>query len=80
VQLADAPTFEPGGVYNRVRHIHDIYGGQRQGGISTPLETAGLRGRNAKPGERGEVHTPEWNYAIFFRKRESTQVQFAVGF
>jgi 5-methylcytosine-specific restriction protein A len=35
-QLASVPTFEPGGIYNRVRHIHDIYGGQRQGGISTP--------------------------------------------
>ena len=35
-QLAETPAFEPGGVYNRVRHIHDVYGGQRQGGISTP--------------------------------------------
>lgn len=35
-QLANVPTFEPGGIYNRVRHIHDVYGGQRQGGISTP--------------------------------------------
>jgi 5-methylcytosine-specific restriction protein A len=35
-QLARLPTFEPGGVYNRVRDIHDAYGGQRQGGISTP--------------------------------------------
>jgi 5-methylcytosine-specific restriction protein A len=35
-QLARAPTFEPGGIYNRVRDIHDVYGGQRQGGISTP--------------------------------------------
>lgn len=35
-QLATVPTFEPGGIYNRVRHIHDVYGGQRQGGISTP--------------------------------------------
>jgi 5-methylcytosine-specific restriction protein A len=30
------PTFERGGIYNRVRDIHDVYGGQRQGGISTP--------------------------------------------
>jgi 5-methylcytosine-specific restriction enzyme A len=30
------PSFEPGGAYNRVRHIYDVYGGQRQGGISTP--------------------------------------------
>jgi len=35
-QLARTPTFEPGGIYNRVRDIHDVYGGQRQGGISTP--------------------------------------------
>ena len=35
-QLANVPTFEPGGIYNRVRDIHDVYGGQRQGGISTP--------------------------------------------
>src|SRR4051812_21567862 len=35
-QLANVPTFEPGGIYNRIRHIHDVYGGQRQGGISTP--------------------------------------------
>src|SRR5262249_54080794 len=35
-QLVSVPTFEPGGIYNRVHHIHDVYGGQRQGGISTP--------------------------------------------
>jgi 5-methylcytosine-specific restriction protein A len=35
-QRVRAPTFEPGGIYNRARDIHDIYGGQRQGGISTP--------------------------------------------
>ena len=35
-QLTSAPTFEPGRIYNRVRDIHDVYGGQRQGGISTP--------------------------------------------
>jgi 5-methylcytosine-specific restriction enzyme A len=34
--LLTKPSFEPGAVYNRVRHIHDVYGGQRQGGISTP--------------------------------------------
>jgi 5-methylcytosine-specific restriction protein A len=35
-QFASVPTFEPGAIYNRVRQIHDVYGGQRQGGISTP--------------------------------------------
>jgi 5-methylcytosine-specific restriction protein A len=35
-QFPSVPTFEPGGVYNRVHDIHDFYGGQRQGGISTP--------------------------------------------
>lgn len=35
-QIATMPTFEAGAIYNRVRHIHDVYGGQRQGGISTP--------------------------------------------
>jgi 5-methylcytosine-specific restriction protein A len=35
-QLTNVPTFEPGGIYNRVRQIHDVYGGQRQGRISTP--------------------------------------------
>jgi 5-methylcytosine-specific restriction protein A len=35
-QLFDPPSYEPGSVYNRVQDIHDIYGGQRQGGISTP--------------------------------------------
>lgn len=35
-QLVSIPTFEAGSTYNRVRHIHDVYGGQRQGGISTP--------------------------------------------
>jgi 5-methylcytosine-specific restriction enzyme A len=36
VMLSSKPSFESGVVYNRVRHIHDVYGGQRQGGISTP--------------------------------------------
>ena len=40
-QPARVPTFEPGGIYNRVRQIHAVYGGQRQGGISTPT-TASL--------------------------------------
>lgn len=31
-----APMFEPGGVYRRDRDIHDVFGGQRRGGISTP--------------------------------------------
>ena len=35
-QFARVPTFEPGGIYNRGRDIHNVYGGQRQGGISTP--------------------------------------------
>ena len=29
-------TFEVGQVYNRKSEIHEVYGGQRQGGISTP--------------------------------------------
>lgn len=36
--VAPIPTFEPGAVYNRVRDIHMVYGGQRQGGISTPKQ------------------------------------------
>jgi 5-methylcytosine-specific restriction enzyme A len=36
--VAPIPTFEPGAIYNRVRDIHKVYGGQRQGGISTPKE------------------------------------------
>jgi 5-methylcytosine-specific restriction protein A len=35
-QLFSVPTFEPGESYSRVHQIHDVYGGQRQGGISTP--------------------------------------------
>ena len=40
VKQSDAPipTFEPGAVYNRVRDVHLVYGGQRQGGISTPKQ------------------------------------------
>lgn len=30
------PLFAPGRVYRRVQDIHQVYGGQRQGGISTP--------------------------------------------
>ena len=33
--FANVP-FEPGGVYNRARDIHEVYGGQQRGGISTP--------------------------------------------
>ena len=28
--------FEIGQIYHRQQQIHDVYGGQRQGGISTP--------------------------------------------
>ena len=55
--------------------------------LSVPLPPAScdvrnvrLRGRNAKTGERGEVYIAQLNCAIFFRKRENAQVQFAVGF
>lgn len=34
--MADRPQFEVGKAYNRARDIHDIYGGGRQSGISTP--------------------------------------------
>ena len=30
------PGFEIGKIYNRRTDIHEIYGGQQQGGISTP--------------------------------------------
>lgn len=30
--------FMPGTNYNRVDEIHSLYGGQRQGGISTPAK------------------------------------------
>jgi 5-methylcytosine-specific restriction protein A len=33
-----APDFVPGRTYNRRRDIHERYGGQRQGGISTPAK------------------------------------------
>jgi hypothetical protein len=32
-----AINFEPGKLYNRRPDIHDVYGGQHQGGISTPF-------------------------------------------
>jgi 5-methylcytosine-specific restriction enzyme A len=34
-----AISFEPGKLYNRRRDIHEIYGGQQQGGICTPQGT-----------------------------------------
>ena len=37
VKQSDAPIrLDLGAVYNRVRDVHLVYGGQRQGGISTP--------------------------------------------
>jgi hypothetical protein len=37
-QLMGTPTSEPGGIYNRVRDIHDVYGGQRNLQIDLRLE------------------------------------------
>jgi len=34
----DLPKFQPGKLYKRGPDIHDVYGGQRQGGISTPKD------------------------------------------
>lgn len=35
--LRESLPFEVGALYNRQGEIHDVYGGQRQGGISTPV-------------------------------------------
>jgi 5-methylcytosine-specific restriction enzyme A len=35
-QRRPVPTYEPGNIYHRVRDIHEVYDGQRRGGISTP--------------------------------------------
>ena len=34
------PTFEIGRIDNRRREIHDPFGGQAQGGISTPVDVS----------------------------------------
>jgi 5-methylcytosine-specific restriction enzyme A len=56
-------NFEPGKVYSRRRDIHDVYGGQEQGGISTPFlspfiflftgESGGQFGYNDGPQDDG---------------------------
>jgi hypothetical protein len=38
------------------------------------------KGTERQNGGRGEVYIAQLNCAIFFRKRENAQVQFAVGF
>ena len=35
---SDLPKFQPGKLYKRSTDIHDVFGGQRQGGISTPKD------------------------------------------
>jgi len=35
---SDSSPFKPGRVYNRREDLHGHYGGQRQGGISTPAD------------------------------------------
>lgn len=35
---SDPPSFQVGGIYNRREDIHGHYGGQQQGGISTPAD------------------------------------------
>ncbi len=38
LNFESSPSFEPGRVYNRREDLHGHYGGQRQGGISTPAD------------------------------------------
>lgn len=38
VSSSESPSFQVGSVYNRQADIHGRYGGQQQGGISTPAE------------------------------------------
>jgi len=45
--------FELDAPYNRIRDIHDVYGGQRQGGISTPNDSEFIF---LFTGEAGEKH------------------------
>lgn len=48
-----AAQFEIGGLYNRTRDIHDVFGGQSRGGISTP---AGSEFIFLFTGEAGRAH------------------------
>lgn len=52
--------FEVGALYNRSREIHGVFGGQRQGGISTPKNSSLVI---AFTGEAGHSHgyTDEWD-------------------
>ncbi|PMQ03725.1 hypothetical protein DyAD56_18645 [Dyella sp. AD56] len=46
-------NFEIGALYNRTKDIHDVFGGQRQGGISTPGESEFIF---LFTGEAGKAH------------------------
>ena len=37
-KISSIPTFQPGKLYQRSKDIHDVFGGQRQGGVSTPKD------------------------------------------
>ena len=52
--------FEVGALYNRSKQIHDVFGGQRQGGISTPKNAPYVI---AFTGEAGHSHgyTDDWD-------------------
>jgi 5-methylcytosine-specific restriction protein A len=38
--IEESTVFETGKTYKRKEDLHEIYGGQRQGGVSTPLGQA----------------------------------------
>ena len=64
----DSITFELGKLYNRRRDVHEVYGGQQQGGICTPQgvpfiflftgESGGRFGYSDRPQEEGPLLTP----------------------
>ena len=58
--------FEPGKVYNRRQDIHGKYGGQRQGGISTPAQFPVVLIFTGESGEEYGYHDEYRNGHFFY--------------
>lgn len=61
----DWTEFEIGRVYNRVKDIHEKFGGQRQGGISTPSEHAAVFAFTGKGGSKHGYDDYETDDGVF---------------
>jgi len=74
-------SFEKGRVYNRRLEIHGVYGGQRQGGISTPAKVPAIFLFTGESGEQYGYHDgPDENGVFLYTgEGQSGDMRFVSG-